>query len=210
MTMEKYRVTKEKSGERLDKLLVKLVPTLSRQQIQTLIRDENVLINEQKKKPNYKCKINDVITWSIPEREQLDPIKAEDIPLNIVYEDDYLIVINKPKGMLVHPTDKVRTGTLVNGLLHYSEQLSDLGGLERKGIVHRLDQDTSGLLVVAKDNETHAHLKKQFKQRTVTRIYEALVIGNVSPSEGIIQAPIGRHPKNRLLMSVVSTGKEAE
>lgn len=204
-----YKIEEEKEGIRLDKLLTALNKANSRQQVQAWIKDEYVTVNGESQKPNYKCKRNDQINWSIPEEKQYE-IKAEPIPLHILYEDELLIVINKPKGMLVHPTQTVTSHTLVNGLMYHCKQLSTLSGEDRPGIVHRLDKDTSGILVAAKDNKTHEFLKEQFKNQTVTRIYEAITYGVMSHSKGVIKAPIGRNPKNRLQMAVVQNGKEAE
>src|SRR5699024_4630951 len=130
------------------------------------------------------CQEGDFIAWSIPAMKEEQPIEAEKIPLEIVYEDKYLLVVNKPKGMLVHPTHQVKSSTLVNALKYYCEMLSDVSGEERPGIVHRLDQETSGLLVVAKDNTTHEALKEQFKEQTVTRIYEAVTYGVIQHHQG--------------------------
>lgn len=208
MTMT-YEVTSEETGSRLDKLLKQLEQDHSRQSIQKWIKEEYVYVNGKTVKPNYICQSEDILSWSIPvEKEQ--SVDAENIPLDIKYEDDYLLVINKPKGMLVHPTYHVKTQTLVNALKHHCDTLSDVSGEERPGIVHRLDQHTSGLLVVAKDNETHEALKHQFKEKTVTRIYEAITYGVLHHHQGVIQAPIGRNPKNRLQMTVITGGKEAE
>ncbi len=195
-------------GERLDKLLVTYLTDFSRQQIQSFIRSEKVLVNGRPVKPNYKVKLKDQLTWTIekaPERV----IKAEPIPLSILYEDEALLIIDKPSGMLVHPTDKVISGTLVNALLHYTDELSTIGGEERPGIVHRLDQDTSGIMVVCKTNESHEKLKAQFKDKTVHRYYEAIVYGNLHYKKGTIRAPIGRHPKERQKRTVLADGKEA-
>lgn len=209
MTVKTYVVTEEDVDVRLDKLLTKLNENYSRQQIQTWIKEQLVTVNDEQYKANYKCKLGDRIQWEIPEEEEIE-IKPESIPLDILYEDDYLIVINKAKGMLVHPTQTETSGTLVNALMYHCKQLSNLNGDERPGIVHRLDKDTSGLLVAAKDNVTHEQLKVQFQEQTVERIYEAIVFGVISHSSGIIKAPIGRNPKNRLQMAVVSDGKYAE
>lgn len=202
-------VTAEQEGIRLDKVLADLHKNYSRQQIQSWIKEEYVTVNEHSKKPNYTCKDGDEIKWEIPAEKQVE-INPEPIPLSILYEDEFLLVINKPKGMLVHPTQTVTSNTLVNGLKYHCKQLSNLNGEDRPGIVHRLDKDTSGVLVVAKDNDTHEHLKTQFKNKTVTRIYEAISFGVMSHSKGVIKAPIGRNPKNRLQMAVVPNGKEAE
>lgn len=203
-------ISNKEAGQRLDKILVNLNKNVSRQQVQSLIKEKRVFVNGVNKKANYICKHGDEIKWRVLEEQKPTPIEAEKIPLHILYEDDFLIVINKPKGMLVHPTNVTRTGTLVNALKYYTDQLSSISGEERPGIVHRLDQDTSGLLVVAKDDETHEHVKKQFQMRTVKRVYEAVVAGVVANDNGIIRAPIGRDPKNRLKMNVVYDGKEAE
>lgn len=202
-------VTGDEENTRIDKLLVMLNGGYSRQQIQTWIKDQNVKVNNKTVKANYKCKRGDVVQWFVPE-DALFYIEPEPIPLDIIYEDDDIIVINKPKGMLVHPTEHVQSGTLVNALKHYTDQLSTLSGEERPGIVHRLDQYTSGVLVVCKNNETHANLKDQFKHHLVKRIYEAIVHGEIEFDNGVIQAPIGRDPKNRAKMAVVSSGKDAE
>jgi len=211
MTNLQHIVKEEHVGTRLDKLLTDLNEDYSRQQIQTWIKKNDVTVNGEYVKANYKCKLNDEIEWEIPsENEQTFVIHPELIPLDILYEDDYLLVLNKPKGMLVHPTQAVQSNTLVNGLKNYTGQLSNSSGDHRPGIVHRLDKDTSGLLVVAKDNHTHDQLQVQFQAQTVTRIYEAIVEGVVLHQSGIIQAPIGRNPKNRLQMAVVTEGKDAE
>lgn len=194
---------------RIDKLLVILNDGHARHQIQSWIKSGIVTVNDKQVKPNYKCRENDFITWYVEEKMPLQ-VEGEAIPLTIVYEDDSLLVINKPVGMLVHPTETIQTGTLVNALKHYTTNLSTLSGAERPGIVHRLDQNTSGVMVVCKNDETHAHLKEQFKQKSVTRKYEAIVYGVISHEKGVIKAPIGRNPKNRLQMAVVDEGKEAE
>ena len=209
MTIKKYIVTEEDVDVRLDKLLTTLNETYSRQQIQSWIKERLVTVNDQYVKSNYKCKLGDTIKWEIPEKEELE-IRAENIPLNILYEDEHIIVVNKPKGMLVHPTQTETSGTLVNALMYHCKQLTNIKGEARPGIVHRLDKDTSGLLVAAKDNVSHEKLKKQFQEQTVERIYEAIVFGAMSHSSGIIKAPIGRNPKNRLQMAVVADGKYAE
>src|SRR5690625_2025613 len=202
-------VTQREANIRLDKLLVSLQTDYSRQQIQQWIKDAYVTVNGSAVKANYKCKLGDRIEWAIPEIRQMT-IKPEPLPLTIVYEDEYWLVVIEPKGMLVHLTETVRTGSLVHGIKHYTSQLSSLSGPERPGIVHLLDQYTSGLIIVCKDDDTHAHLKQQFKQHTVKRIYEAIVYGHVAHRKGVIKALIGRDPQNRLKMSVISTGKYAE
>lgn len=206
----RFIVTDAEDNLRLDKLMTFLLPNMSRQKLQTLIKEQSVSVNDTYKKANYKCKKDDVITWKEPEEVMIEPIKAENIPLDILFEDEAIIVVNKPKGMIVHPTETIRSGTLVNALLFHSPQLSTLSGEDRPGIVHRLDQDTSGLLLVAKTNDAHANLKEQFQKRTVKRVYEALVSGHLRNERGIIRAPIGRDAKNRMQMTVLSSGREAE
>ena len=197
MTVKTYVVTEEDVDVRLDKLLTKLNENYSRQQIQTWIKEQLVTVNDEQYKANYKCKLGDRIQWEIPEEEEIE-IKPESIPLDILYEDDYLIVINKPKGMLVHPTQTETSGTLVNALMYHCKQLSNLNGDERPGIVHRLDKDTSGLLVAAKDNITHEQLKIQFQEQTVERIYEAIVFGVISSFKWNYQSSNRKKPEKQI------------
>ena len=207
--MTETHTVQEEAGQRLDKLMTNLVPDISRQNIQKWIKRGVITVDGNVKKPNHLCTVGEIITWSIPQ-EQKKEIMAENIPLDIMYEDEFLLIINKPKGMLVHPTSQVQQGTLVNALLYHCAELSDISGEDRPGIVHRLDRDTSGLLIVAKTNTIHEQLKVQFQERNVKRIYEAIVYGVVQHEQGIIDAPIGRNPKNRLQMAVVDSGKQAE
>lgn len=209
MTKKTHLTNEEETGLRLDKILVQKNPEYSRQQIQSWIKNEYVTVNNIFQKPNYKIKKADEIIWHIPEAVERK-IKAENIPLTILYEDNHIIVINKERGMLVHPTLQQISGTLVNALMYYSNKLSNVNGEERLGIVHRLDKDTSGVMVVAKTNEAHTHLQNQFASHTVYRKYEAIVLGIVAHDHGIIDAPIGRDKKNRLRMAVTSEGKYAE
>lgn len=204
-----YTIDEETTGLRLDKALVILHSAFSRQELQNLIKAESVTVNDILQKSNYKCKNGDVINVVIPEPIEIT-IDPEALDLEIVYEDESIIVINKPKGMLVHPTNKVKEHTLVNGLLHHSKHLSTIGGEERAGIVHRLDQDTSGLIIVAKDDGAHEFLQAQFRDQSAVRIYETIVYGVVPHNTGIIKAPIGRNPKDRLKMAVVENGKPSE
>lgn len=210
MSEKTFTITNDEADIRLDKLLTIINESVSRQQIQKAIKAGNVTVNGEVKKANYVCKVDDIIHFILEYEKESKEIEPEPIPLAIEYEDDHLLVVNKPKGMIVHPTETIRTNTLVNGLLHYCKHLSTISGNERPGIVHRLDKDTSGLIVVAKDDVTHRHLKEQFQRRTVYRLYEAVVHGSLSHTDGIIRAPIGRNPKNRLKMAVVKDGKEAE
>lgn len=206
---KQHRVTTSEANIRIDKLLTTLEPEYSRQQIQQWIKSGNVFVDQQRVKANYLCNEEEQIVWMIPEKDSYI-IEAEPIALDILYEDEHLLVVHKPKGMLVHPTKQINTGTLVHGLLHHCEILSNVAGEERPGIVHRLDKDTSGLLLVAKDNETHVGLQQQFMNQSVTRLYECIVDGIIEPNQGLIRAPIGRNPRNRLQRMVMEGGQYAE
>src|SRR5699024_4589975 len=205
----KINVSKDYTGIRIDKLMMSYEPAYARNQIQQWIKAGNVLVNNMEVKSNYKCKENDVIEWEIPKEIPVE-ILPEPTSLDVIYEDDYLIVINKEKGMLVHPTQQEKTNTLVNGLIYYYNKLSTLSGEIRPGIVHRLDRDTSGVMVIARDDLTHHRLQQQFKQQSVKRIYEAIVYGIVEQNKGMIKAPIDRHPTQRLKRIVDAKGKEEE
>lgn len=197
-------------GRRLDAYLAGNVTGVSRSRVQRLLVDGSVLVNGAPcKDKNYRIQTGDYIAVSVPEPAPLK-LQAEPIPLDIVYEDDDLLVINKPRGMVVHPAPGHPGGTLVNALLHHcKDSLSGIGGVARPGIVHRLDRDTTGLLLVAKNDCSHAALSAQLKSRQLRREYIALVHGAVSPSSGRIEAPIGRHPRHRKRMAVVPGGREA-
>jgi len=208
MTTFNYIVKDTEKNMRIDHLLTTLNSSHSRSKIQQWILSGLVTVNGKKIKPNYKCEIDDKIHWSIPEVKQLE-IQPENIPLNIVYEDDDLLVINKSKGMVVHPTIDHQTGTLVNALLFYSDHLSTIGGKERPGIVHRIDKDTGGLLLVAKKDDIHIALAEQLQAQKIKRIYEAIVQGVIEHEDGLIDAPIGRDPSHRVRMAVVDDGKPA-
>lgn len=208
MTLFYHTVTEEQGKTRLDKLLVELNPDRSRSQVQLWITKAHVMVNENIVKANYNCQPEDVISWSIPAVEPLD-ITAENIPLSIVYEDSDLLVVNKPKGMVVHPSAGHQHGTLVHALLYHCNDLSGINGVERPGIVHRIDKDTSGLLVVAKNDYAHVQLAEQLANKEVTRKYEAIVHGEISHEVGMIDAPIGRDPKDRQKMAIVDEGKPA-
>ena len=203
--MEKIKLEVETSAERLDRYLAKsLSKKLSRSFIQKLIDGGNVLLNGKAVKRNHKINSGDKIDITVP-----DPVRtktaAQNIPLNIVYEDKDVIVVNKPAGMVVHPGAGNFTGTLVNALLHHTKDLSGIGGLLRPGIVHRIDKETTGLLVVAKNDTAHKSLSEQFKAHTVKRKYVAVVRGVVQLNQGTIEAPIGRHPRDRQKMAVTFT-----
>jgi 23S rRNA pseudouridine1911/1915/1917 synthase len=201
------------AGQRLDKFLVGLAPERSRSALARLVRDGSVLVNgKTPKKPGLVLEAGDTLTikrWPPEDRSGPDGPMAEDIPLTIVYEDDDLLVVDKPAGLAVHPGPGHVQGTLVNALLAHGSQLSQIGGEERPGIVHRLDKDTSGLLLVAKTDAAHEALAAQFKDRTTEKTYIALVRGGLQPSEGIVEAPIARDPAHRQRMAVVPEGREA-
>lgn len=208
MSIFNYIVKDTDINNRIDRLLTDLNPNHSRSKIQQWITKGLVTVNGQKIKANYRCEKDDEINWSIPEPNEFK-IEPENIPLEIVYEDNDLLVVNKPKGMVVHPSADHQSGTLVNALLYYSKELSTIGGKERPGIVHRIDKDTGGLLIVAKNDHIHIALTKQLQARKIERIYEAIVQGVIEHEKGLIDAPIGRDPKNRLRMAVVDDGKPA-
>ncbi len=197
--------------ERLDKFLANQIENTSRSKIEKLIESGLVLVNGQTVKPSHKISPGEKIIVKIP-REPRPELEPEPIPLDIVYEDDYLLVVNKPAGMVTHPGHGNYTGTLVNALLYHCSKLSKVnvsGGEVRPGIVHRLDKDTSGLLVVAKDDETHRHLARQFFHKTVEREYWAVVWGHFNSNRGVIEAELGRSKSDRKKFAVVEGGKLA-
>lgn len=189
---------------RLDVFLMQILPEPpSRTTIKKLIETGQVMVNQKFVKVHHKVQLGDAVVVNLPEEEPLDQkIRPEEIPLEIIYEDESLIIINKPVGMLVHPARGIYTGTLVNALLNHSRNLSSVNVPERPGIVHRLDRQTSGLIVVAKDNPTHRHLAKQFEQYRVPKRYMAIVAGEVEHDEGMIDAPLGQHHKHFDLKAV--------
>ncbi|RKF02723.1 ribosomal large subunit pseudouridine synthase D [Tenacibaculum lutimaris] len=194
---------------RVDKFLMNFIENATRNKIQQAAKAGNVLVNDVVVKPNYKVKPKDVVrvVLAYPPHENL--LVAEDIPIDIVYEDDEVIVVNKPAGMVVHPGHGNYSGTLVNGLIHHIENLPKNSN-ERPGLVHRIDKDTSGLLVVAKTEYAMAHLSKQFFDRTTERLYYALVWGNIEEDQGTIEGNIGRSFKNRLQMDVFPDGEHGK
>lgn len=201
-------ITKEQNRERLDKILQTHDADWSRTQIQNLMKQEQILVNGEPVKSNYKATEGDVISVTIPSPEVYD-IVSEDLNLNIVYEDADVAVVYKPKGMVVHPAPGHLSGTLVNGLMHQIKDLSGINGIMRPGIVHRIDKDTSGLLMVAKHDKAHQSLVDQLVAKTVTRKYTALVHGHIAHDKGTVDAPIGRDPKDRQSMNIVDKGKHA-
>jgi 23S rRNA pseudouridine1911/1915/1917 synthase len=194
----------DEAGERVDKVLSAWFQ-ISRNQIQTWIEEGRVLLQDLPVKANYKVRAGDVFTISVPEPEPMD-VLPEPIPLDILYEDEDVIVINKPRGMVVHPAPGHTHGTLVNALLYHCKDLPGIGGVMRPGIVHRIDKDTSGVLMAAKTERAQISLSAQLKEHTVTRRYIALVHGQVPHSIGTVEAPIGRHPVHRKQMAVVKQG----
>lgn len=188
--------------ERIDKFISSKLDGVTRSYVQKLIDDGNVLVDGKVVKSNHKLKVGQNIVMDIPEAKSLD-IKAEDIKLDIVYEDEHMLVVNKPQNMVVHPAAGNYEGTLVNALMHHcGDSLSGINGVIRPGIVHRIDKDTSGLLLVAKDDETHLGLSEQIKEHSLTRKYVAIVHGNFKNDEGTVDAPIGRHPTDRKRMCI--------
>ena len=208
--MNKFVVDQKLANTRLDKALSELLLDVSRTKIKSYLDDGLILVNSKVQKASYKVEENDVIEVADLPKEETD-LNAENIPLNIIYEDDDLMVINKPKGLVVHPGAGNKSGTLANGLKFHSDNLSTINGDFRPGIVHRLDKDTAGLLVVAKNDFTHVKLQEQLVDHTLSRKYYALVLGVISEDNGQIIAPIGRDKQNRQKMAVdLRNGKEAE
>ncbi len=194
---------------RLDNFLTAVTLDLARTKIQSLIKSGNVKVNGTIKKPSYCVKEGDKIEFSIPE-DQSFKIEAENLALEIIYEDENMAVVNKPSGMLTHPTSTEKSGTLVNALLfRFGENLSDINGEFRRGIVHRLDKNTSGLLMIAKNNKTHEYLADLIKNHNLTKKYRTIVKGNYPKDEDLIELPIGRHPTQPHKMSVIENGKES-
>lgn len=202
------KVDEDSVGKRLDIFISNRFEDKSRSYIQGIIEGETVTVNGKCRKSNYKLKLEDVVILEIPEAVELN-IKAEEISLDVLYEDSDVIVINKPQDMVVHPAPGNYTGTLVNALLNHCRDLSGINGIIRPGIVHRIDKDTSGALIVAKNDNAHNSLAAQFKEHSIARSYLAIVEGIIKTDEGTIDHPIGRHPKDRIKMGVVESGKKA-
>lgn len=207
MEIKKLKVNDE--NIRLDKFISDNVPELSRTLIQQYIKSGQILVNGKSEKASFKVKTDDEIEINLPDQQEMD-VKAEDIPLDIVYEDSDVIVVNKPSGMIVHPSSGIYSGTLVNALLYHCHDLSGINGVLRPGIVHRIDKETSGLLMVAKNDHAHRSLSEQLKDHSVSRKYVALVHGLIPHSHGKINAPIGRDINDRQKMAVTkNNSKEA-
>jgi 23S rRNA pseudouridine1911/1915/1917 synthase len=201
--------TVELGDERLDKVVSTRVQDLSREVAKRLIKSGEVTVNDRPSRPSYRVQVDDEIVVRLPV-ELPEPVLPEAIPLDVIYEDDAFLVVNKPAGMVVHPALGHPSGTLVNALLAHSPQVAQAGGPDRAGIVHRLDKDTSGLILVAKDEATRVALQRQFKRRQIAKTYLALVEDQVQPREGIIDAPIGRDKRQRKQMAVVRSGRPAQ
>ena len=202
-----YHVEKEQHGNRLDRFLIGATEDMSRTYLQRLIRDGDVTVNDKvAKQPSYLLRDGDRVCLTLPPPRPLDAIAPENIPLDILHEDSHLIVLNKPAGLLVHPANDVNVGTLVNALLAHCTDLSGIGGVERPGIVHRLDKDTSGILVVAKTDVVHRGLSEQFERHSITRQYVAVVCGAPTETSGTIDARIARSRRDRRRMTTVETG----
>lgn len=202
--MEEYNLesSEEWTDRRLDKVLSEYFDGYSRSFIKKLFDDGLILVNSKAVKPSYKVRAGDMIDISVPDPVSID-IVPEDIPLDIIYEDDDVILVNKPKGMVVHPAPGHYSGTLVNGLMyHLGSSLSGINGEFRPGIVHRIDMDTTGVLVVCKNDNAHRALSEQLHEHSITRKYYAIVYGNISSDEGTVDAPIGRSPKDRKKMAI--------
>ena len=206
--MQTFIVTFKEANERLDKALSLFRSDLSRTYIGKLIDEGKVLVNNKQEKASYKVKENDEITLLEIEETKSD-IKEEDIPLDIVYEDNDIMIINKVQGMVVHPANGHYSGTLVNALMYQADSLSSINGVVRPGIVHRIDKDTSGLICIAKNDNAHHFLAEQLKDHTMAREYIALVRGVIKENSGTIDMPIGRDKKDRQKMAVVKDGKPA-
>ena len=202
----RLEVSPEHAGIRIDKYLAESLPDISRSYLQKLFRDGEIKMNGKAVKASAKTLAGAEIVFAIPEPEEPE-ILPEDIPLDILYEDDDVILINKPKDMVVHPAAGHYTGTLVNGLMyHCREGLSGINGVLRPGIVHRIDKDTTGVLVVCKNDRAHNGLAEQLAEHSITRKYRAIVCGNLKEDEGTVDAPLGRHPQDRKKMAIVRSG----
>ncbi|MDD7220503.1 MAG: RluA family pseudouridine synthase [Clostridia bacterium] len=210
MEFLKFDVTDDQSGVRIDRFLSENTEELSRSYLQKLIKEQKVLVNSIPAKSSYKVQANDLVTVEMPQVTEPD-ILPEDIPLDILYEDEDILVVNKPKGMVVHPSAGHYTGTLVNAVMyHCRDHLSGINGILRPGIVHRIDKDTTGALLVCKTDHAHKILAEQLKEHSIKRRYRAIVSGVLKEDQGTIDAPVGRHPVDRKKMAVnYKNGKEA-
>ena len=204
--LQRLTVSPEDAGVRIDKYLAEQLPDITRSYLQKLLKDGSVQMNGQPVKASTKTAAGALIALTIPEPEEPE-ILPEDIPLDILYEDSDVILINKPKNMVVHPAAGHYTGTLVNALMYHCRgDLSGINGVLRPGIVHRIDKDTTGVLIVCKNDRAHNALAEQLKEHSITRKYRAIVCGNLKEDEGTVDAPLGRHPQDRKKMAIVRSG----
>jgi len=206
-TIEEYQIGAEDAGARLDVFVASREEQLSRSYVQKLIEDGGITVNSTATRANYRLKAGDSVAVAAPAPVELK-VSPEPIPLDIYYEDKEVIVVNKPRGMVVHPAEGNYTNTLVNALLYHCRDLSGINGVLRPGIVHRIDKDTSGLLMVAKNDLAHEHLADQLKEHTVRRGYLALAHGRLASERGIVDAPIGRDPRDRQKMAVTNSNSK--
>jgi len=207
--VKEYIINSETQNIRLDKAITILNPELSRSMIQKMLEDGNILVNGKQEKASYKTKLNDKLDVEEVIAKEIE-LKAQDIPVDVIYEDKDIIVVNKPKGMVVHPANGNPDGTLVNAIMNIcKDSLSGIGGEIRPGIVHRIDKDTSGLLIIAKNDKAHINLSQQIKNREITKKYVALVRGVIKENNATIDMPIGRSDKDRKKMAVRKDGKNA-
>ena len=199
---DNYTFVVKNAGVRIDRFLTDNIPEITRSAVQKIIDEANVTVNGEVVPKNYKCRVGDNVDVTVPDAKPLEAV-GQNIPIDIVYEDEHLLVVNKPKGMVVHPANGNPDGTLVNALLyHCGDSLSGINGVIRPGIVHRIDKDTSGLLIVAKSDKAHIGLAQQIKDHSFSRAYEAVVYGNIKEDSGTVCQPIGRDTKDRKRMAV--------
>ena len=199
---DNYTFVVQNAGVRIDRFLTDNIPEITRSAVQKIIDEANVTVNGEVVPKNYKCRVGDNVNVTVPDAKPLEAV-GQNIPIDIVYEDEHLLVVNKPKGMVVHPANGNPDGTLVNALLyHCGDSLSGINGVIRPGIVHRIDKDTSGLLIVAKSDKAHIGLAQQIKDHSFSRAYEAVVYGNIKEDSGTVCQPIGRDTKDRNRMAV--------
>ncbi len=195
-------IVPEMEDERIDKCICNYMDSLSRSYIQKIIKDGNVYVNDMPVKANYKVRVDDKVRFIIPDNVEPD-IPAQDIPLDIIYEDSDVLIVNKPKDMVVHPAPGHYEGTIVNAVMyHCKDALSGINGVMRPGIVHRIDKDTTGSLIICKNDEAHNHIAAQLKEHSINRRYRAIVWGRIKDDEGVVDAPIGRHPNDRKKMAI--------
>lgn len=207
--MQEYKVKQEEQNTRLDKIIADIDNNISRTSVQRLIEEGKIRVNKKQQKPSYKVTEGDIIEIEKEEPQEID-LKPQEIPINIIYEDNDILIVNKEKGMVVHPGNGNPDGTLVNAVMaKCKDSLSGIGGKIRPGVVHRIDKDTSGLIIIAKNDKAHINISEQIKNREVEKTYIALVRGNVKENQGIINMPIARSVKDRKKMAVNKKGKEA-